>query len=40
MRYDRAREQLQDLRRRDPSGSSGATFTVVGVADNGPVAVG
>jgi CotH kinase protein len=40
MRYDRAREQLQDLRRRDPSGSSGATFTVVGVADYTPVAVG
>jgi hypothetical protein len=27
MRYDRAREQLRELRRQDPAGSSGATFT-------------
>jgi hypothetical protein len=26
MRYDRAREQLRELRRRDPAGSSGASF--------------
>lgn len=29
MRYDRAREQLADLRRRDPAGSSGATFAAL-----------
>jgi len=28
MRYDSAREQLRDLRRRDPAGSSGARFAV------------
>jgi hypothetical protein len=30
MRYDRAREQLDVLRRNDPAGSSGARFAVPG----------
>jgi CotH kinase protein len=40
MRYDRAREQLSELRRTDPAGSSGVTFTAPGVRSGSPVSVG
>ena len=32
MRYDSAREQLDELRRRDPVGSSGASFAALDLA--------
>jgi len=37
MRYDRAREQLEQLRRRDPAGSSGAVFPASGPQPAVPV---
>ncbi len=40
MRQDRAREELRDLRRRDPAGSSGAVFGVRDVPVAPPVPVG